>query len=133
MDADVNKRNIKIAVSSDEKDVNITGTIDADEDLTKVHVCAALFDSDGNVIAVGAQTGVGTIDDGSSKDFDVDIDTSSIDVDDIDQYELWFDGLHKSDIRAPVVAGPNDFKISPTPTPTNTATPTPTATPKPST
>jgi hypothetical protein len=129
MDADIDEDNIVITTSTDEDETHITGTIDANEDFKSVHVCAALFDSDGNVIAVGKDTGVGTIDDGDSADFDVDIDTSNIDVGDVDQYELWVDGLHSSDIRAPVVIGPNDFDIESTPTPTRTATPTVTPTP----
>ena len=109
-DLDVDEDDIAITTSADEDETNITGSIDANEDLENVHVCAALFDNDGNVIAVGRDfsTTPGDIDDNDTGTFDVSVDTSDIDVDDIDQYELWFDAIADNDVTAPVVVGPND-------------------------
>jgi hypothetical protein len=108
-DLDVDEDDIEITVTDDE--VGITGSIDANEDLEDVHVCAALFDNDGNVIAVGHDfsTTPGDIDDNDTGTFDVSIDTGDIDVDDIDQYELWFDAIADNDVTAPVVVGPDDI------------------------
>jgi hypothetical protein len=109
-DLDVDEHTIAITTSADEKTTDITGTIHANEDLENVHVCAALFDNDGNVIAVGRDfsTTPGDIDDNHTGTFDVSVDTSDIDVGDIDQYELWFDAIAHNDVTAPVVVGPND-------------------------
>ena len=138
-DLDVDEDGIEITITDDE--TNITGSIDANEDLENVHVCAALFDNDDNVIAVGHDfsTTPGDIDDNDTGTFDVSIDTGDIDVDDIDQFELWFDAIADNDVTAPVVVGPDDiddFTATPTPTgtpptstPTPASTPTPTATP----
>ena len=133
-DLDVDEDDIEITITDDE--TRITGSIDANEDLENVHVCAALFDNDGNVIAVGHDfsTTPDDIDDNDTGTFDVSIDTGDIDVDDIDQFELWFDAIADNDVTAPVVVGPDDiddFTATPTPTgtPTPTSTPTPTATP----
>ncbi len=130
-DLDVDEDNIVITTTANEDETHITGSIDANQDLENVHVCAALFDNDGNVIAVGHDfsTTPEDIDDNDTGTFDVSVDTSAIDVGDIDQYELWFDAIHSSDVTAPVVIGPNDFNIESTPTPTKTATPTVTPTP----
>jgi len=132
-DLDVDEDDIEITITDDE--THITGSIDANEDLENVHVCAALFDNDGNVIAVGKDfsTTPGDIDDNDTGTFDVSIDTGDIDVDDIDQFELWFDAIADNDVTAPVVVGPEDLDdfsgtATPTPTPTRTSTPTPTAT-----
>jgi hypothetical protein len=135
-DLDVDEDNIEITITDDE--ARIMGSIDANEDLENVHVCAALFDNDGNVIAVGHDfsTTPGDIDDNHTGTFDVSIDTGDINVDDIDQFELWFDAIAGNDVTAPVVVGPddiNDFTATPTPTPTGTPAPTatPTITPTP--
>ncbi len=108
-DLDVDEDTIAITTSADEAETHITGSIDANEDLENVHVCAALFDNDGNVIAVGHDfsTTPGDIDDNHTGTFDVSVDTSDIDVGDIDQYELWFDAIAGNDVTAPVVVGPN--------------------------
>jgi hypothetical protein len=108
-DLDVDEDTIAITTSADEDTTDITGSIDANEDLENVHVCAALFDNDGNVIAVGHDfsTTPGDIDDNHTGTFDVSVDTSDIDVGDIDQYELWFDAIAGNDVTAPVVVGPN--------------------------
>ena len=133
-DLDVDEDDIEITITDDE--TRITGSIDANEDLENVHVCAALFDDDGNVIAVGRDfsTTPGDIDDNDTGTFDVSIDTGDIDVDDIDQFELWFDAIADNDVTAPVVVGPDDiddFTATPTPTGTPTPTSTPTVTPTP--
>jgi len=132
-DLDVDEDDIEITTTADE--VHIEGTVDVgDDDLDDVHVCAALFDNDGDVIAVGDDdTSPSDIDSDNSGTFDVTIDTSDIDIDDIDQFELWVDALthSPSDVTAPVVFGPDDFDDfsgTATPTPTPTSTPTPTAT-----
>jgi hypothetical protein len=135
-DLDVDEDDIEITATDDE--VHIEGTVDVgDDDLDDVHVCAALFDDDGDVIAVGDDnTSPSDIDSDDSGTFDVTIDTSDIDIDDIDEFELWVDAVthSPSDVTAPVVVGPDDFDdftATPTPTgtPTPTSTPTPTATP----
>ena len=135
-DLDVDEDDIEITTTADE--VHIEGTVDVgDDDLDDVHVCAALFDDDGDVIAVGDDdTSPSDIDSDNSGTFDVTIDTSDIDIDDIDQFELWVDALthSPSDVTAPVVFGPEDFDdfsgtATPTPTPTSTSTPTITPTP----
>lgn len=59
-----------IAVSTDSGETHITGTIDANEDLRSVNVCAALLNSSGAVVKVGNDS-AGNIDDGDSADFDV--------------------------------------------------------------
>jgi hypothetical protein len=109
-DLDVDEDIIGITTTADEKETHITGSIDANEDLENVHVCAALFDNDGNVIAVGHDfsTTPGDIDDNDTGTFDVSVDTGDIDVGDIDQYELWFDAIAGNNVTAPVVVGPND-------------------------
>jgi hypothetical protein len=109
-DLDVDEDNIAITTTADEDETHITGSIDANEDLGNVHVCAALFDNDGNVIAVGHDfsTTLDVIDEDDTGTFDVSVDTSDIDVGDIDQYELWFDAIAHNDVTAPVVVGPND-------------------------
>ena len=90
-----------------------------------MHVCAALLDNDGNVLAVGDDTASpANIDSDDSGTFDVSIDTSNVsDTGDIDQYELWVDALihNPTDVTAPVVVGPNDvsdFEGTATPGPT---------------
>jgi hypothetical protein len=130
-DLDADEDDVVITTSADEDETHITGSIDANEDLENIHVCAALFDNDDNVIAVGRDfsTTPGDIDEDESGTFDVSIDTSEIDVDDIDQYELWFDAIAHDGITAPVVVGPNGVDIETTPTPTKTPTPTVTPTP----
>ncbi len=130
-DLDVDEDTIAITSTADEDTTDITGTIDANEDLENVHVCAAFFDRDGNVIAVGRDfsTDPDDIDDGHTGTFDVAVDTSAIDINDIDQYELWIDAIHSSDVTAPAVIGPNDVNIEATATPTKTRTPGPSATP----
>jgi len=107
-DLDVDEGNIEMDITDAE--THITGSIDANEDLEEVHVCAALFDNDGNVIAVGHDfsTTPGDIDDNDTGTFDVSIDTGDIDIDDIDQYELWFDAIAGNEVTAPEVVGPND-------------------------
>jgi len=128
-DLDVDEDVIEITITDGE--TRITGSIDANEDLENVHVCAALFDDDGNVIAVDRDfsTTPGDIDDNDTGTFDVSIDTGDIDVDDIDQFELWFDAIADNDVTAPVVVGPDDIPGTATATPTATGTPTPTSTP----
>jgi len=130
-DLDVDEDDIEVTITDDE--TRITGSIDANEDLENVHVCAALFDNDDNVIAVGHDfsTTPGDIDDNDTGTFDVSIDTGDIDVDDIDQFELWFDAIADNDVTAPVVVGPDDIPGTATATPTATGTPTPTSTPTP--
>ena len=132
-DLDVDEDDITITTTADE--VHIEGTVDVgDDDLYAVHVCAALFDNDDNVLVVGSDTtSPADIDEGDSGTFDVAIDTSDIDIDDIDQFELWVDALvhNPNDVTAPVIVGPDDVVIENTPTPTRTATPTPTVTPTP--
>jgi hypothetical protein len=129
-DLDVDEDNIVITTS--DSTTHIKGTVDVgNDDLRAVNVCAALFDNDGNVLAVGShKTSPANINEDGSGTFDVSIDTSTIDIDDVDQYELWVDALTRSpsDVTAPVVVGPNDVEIASTPTPTKTATPAPTAT-----
>jgi hypothetical protein len=110
-DLDVDEDDIEITTAADE--THIKGTVDVgDDDLRDVHVCAALFDDDGDVIAVGDDnTSPSDINSDDSGTFDVTIDTSDIDIDDIDQFELWVDALthSPSDVTAPVVFGPDDF------------------------
>jgi hypothetical protein len=110
-DIDVDEDDIEITTAADE--THIKGTVDVgDDDLRDVHVCAALFDDDGDVIAVGDDnTSPSDIDSDDSGTFDVTIDTSDIDIDDIDQFELWVDALthSPSDVTAPVVVGPDDL------------------------
>jgi hypothetical protein len=110
-DLDVDEDNITITATADE--AHIKGTVDVgDDDLRSVHVCAALFDNDGDVIAVGDDdTSPSDIDSDDSGTFDVTIDTSDIDIGDVDQFELWVDALthSPSDVTAPVVVGPDDF------------------------
>ncbi len=91
-----------IAVSTDSGETHITGTIDANEDLRSVNVCAALLNSSGAVVKVGNDS-AGNIDDGDSADFDV----SMTSDDTATQFELWIDGLRGSDPTAPVVVGPS--------------------------
>jgi len=132
-DLDVDEDNIEITTTDDE--VHIEGTVDVgDDDLDDVHVCAALFDNDGDVIAVGDDnTSPSDIDSDDSGTFDVTIDTSDIDIDDIDEFELWVDAVthSPSDVTAPVVVGPEYFDdfLTATATPTPTSTPTITPTP----
>jgi hypothetical protein len=124
--------------------LHIKGPITANEDLEDVHVCAAVFDNDGIVLAVGEDDNVGdadgNIDDGDTANFDVSVDISDLtaedadhNVGDIDSYELWIDARSGSDVTAPAVVGPNDVNVEEaTPTPTGTpptATPTRTSTP----
>jgi hypothetical protein len=141
-DLDVNEDNIAITTSGDT--MHIKGPVKVgSDDLFSVHVCAALLDKDGNVLAVGDDTtSPADINSDASGTFDVAIDTSIMsDTGDIHQFELWVDALvhHPTDVTAPVVIGPNDvadFEATPTPTVTGTPptatptkTPTPTATP----
>jgi hypothetical protein len=113
-DLDVDEDLIAITTTADEEETHITGQIDANEDLEDVHVCAALFDDDHNVIAVGRDfsTTPPDIDEDESGTFDVSVDTSEIDVNDIDQFELWFDAIAHDGITAPVVVGPNDVSAA---------------------
>ena len=131
-DLDVDEDDIVITTSGDT--MHIKGTVDVgDDDLFAVHVCAALLDNDGNVLAVGSDTTtLANIDSDDSGTFDVSIDTSDVDdTDDIDQFELWVDALTDSPtyVTAPVVVGPDDVAFEGTPAPTKTATPGPSATP----
>jgi len=132
-DLDVDEDDITITTTDDE--LHIEGTVDVgNDDLYAVHVCAALFDDDDNVLAVGSDTtSPADIDEDESGTFDVSIDISDIDVDDVEQYELWVDALvhNPNDVTAPVIVGPEDVEIEGTATPTRTATPTPTVTPTP--
>lgn len=133
-DLDVNEDDIVITTIGD--NMHIEGTVDVGgDDLYSVHVCAALLDNDGNVLAVGDDTtSPAGIDSDESGTFDASIDTTNIsDTGDIDQYELWVDALvhHPTDVTAPVVVGPNDvadFEATATPGPTHTATATSTPT-----
>ncbi|MGD0765909.1 MAG: hypothetical protein ABR978_06345 [Dehalococcoidia bacterium] len=133
-DLDVNEDDIAITTSDDTMDIK--GTIDVGgDDLYSVHVCAALLDRDGNVLAVGDHTASpADINSDASGTFDVPIDTSIMsDTGDIHQFELWVDALvhHPTDVTAPVVVGPNDvadFEATATPGPTSTATATSTPT-----
>ena len=134
-DLDVDEDDIVITTS--DGTTHIKGTVDVgDDDLYAVHVCAALFDNDGNVLAVGSHTTTpANIDSDDSGTFDVSMDTSGIDdIGDVDQFELWVDALvhNPNDVTAPVVVGPDDVAFEGTPAPTKTATPVPpTATPIP--
>jgi hypothetical protein len=110
-DLDVNEDDI--AITTDGDTMHIAGTVDVGgDDLFSVHVCAALLDNHGNVLAVGDDTtSPADIDSDESGTFDASIDTTNIsDTGDIDQYELWVDALvhHPTDVTAPVVVGPND-------------------------
>ena len=97
LDADTDN----IAVSTDSGDTHITGTIDANEDLKSVNVCAALLNSSGTVVKFGKDS-AGNIDDGHNAHFDV----SMTSDDTATQFELWIDGLRGTDPTAPVVVGP---------------------------
>ena len=141
---DIDEDDVEIpAVSGDTLHIKGTDLIVANEDLEDVQICAAIFDNDGNVLAVGDDD-VGDIDDGDSASFDVEIGISDfadedLDVGDIDSYELWIDARADGDITAPSVVGPNEVdaeEATPTPTgtpptATPTRTPTPTITPTP--
>lgn len=111
--ADLDVDEDEIAITSDVDEINIAGSIDVgDDDLEDVHVCAALFDNDDNVLAVGSDTSTtpGDIDSDGTGTFDVAIDTSDVDdVDDIDSYKLWIDAIDGNEVTAPVVIGPNDI------------------------
>jgi hypothetical protein len=100
-DLDVNDDDFTITTASGE--IKIAGTFDANEDLDDVHVCAAMFKSDGTVVKVGSDETVGDVDDGDDAvPFDVTMDSDSSAA----TFKLWIDGLRGSDPTAPVVVGP---------------------------
>lgn len=109
---------------------HLTGTVENDDNITfqAVHVCAAFYDDDGDVLRVGrAYLDPARLSRGDTGEFDIAIEDMPSEV---EEFQLWVDATRRNptDVTAPIVVGPDEL---PGPGPTGTPTPTPTITPTP--